>query len=176
MNLFSKCTPVAALATLFLMTSPASAGVLVSTVSVVNAPVTASLQVFSDNEVNVQVCNFCVFTDFTPWDIFITDPSGNGIIIDHIYGEEDNLDFSTGAPGGGDASIGTVCSFNCQEQGPGGFTDVTALYNSLGVSDVGGAQSMTVDDVVPEPGTVALLGLGLAGLCMLRRRQTVGAR
>jgi hypothetical protein len=44
---------------------------------------------------------------------------------------------------------------------------------ALGTLATGGAQTYYVDDVrlVPEPGTLALLGLGLAGLGLCRRRK-----
>jgi hypothetical protein len=56
------------------------------------------------------------------------------------------------------------------------FTDssITLVIGTLGVGELPGefdVGSVTLDLVlIPEPATIALLGLGLGGLCMLKRR------
>lgn len=64
-----------------------------------------------------------------------------------------------------------------------GFTDTSQTYTSVafgntsGGSDVFGFDDMTIGDLqqvqalVPEPSTLALAGLGLLGLCCVRRRR-----
>jgi hypothetical protein len=175
MGSFGKCS-IALLAALSLTTLPASASSLEYIVSYVFTPATGATDVFGGNDVDVNICNFCVFTGLEPWDLYITDTGGN--VVNHLYATGlDDFDFSAGAPGGADPSIGQPCpdpSF-CQVEDPNGLTDVTNLFNSTGLSVIGGISGMTVQ-AIPEPASVALWGIGLLGLCSLGRRRARLAR
>ncbi len=176
-----KVFGIAILAVISLMSLPALAdGVLSDTVTWENAPSSGSLQVFESNEV-VEVCSFCVFTDFQPWDLYLTEPDGSGIVSDHLYGTNDNMFFASGPAGGADASIGQLCPVanECAVESTTGPTDLTALYNALGVSDVGGAGLLEVESIdttaTPEPGYFAFLGLALPAVFFVARRKQVQA-
>jgi hypothetical protein len=170
MRLFGKCG-VAVLAALCLPTLPASASSLEYVVSYVFTPATGATDVFAGNDVDVNICQFCVFTGLEPWDLYITDTGGN--VVDHLYSTGlDDFDFSAGAPGGADPFIGQPCPDPalCQMKDPNGLTDVTNLFNSTGLSVIGGIDGMAVQ-AIPEPASMALWGIGLLGLCGLRRRR-----
>jgi hypothetical protein len=157
------------------MSLPAVAGPvdpLSDVVTIAGAPSTLSVQVFESNEVNVTICSGCVFTDFAPWDLYLTEPDGSGHVSGHLYGRDDSLFFSSGPAGGADASIGQLCpaANECAVESTIGPTDLTALFNALNVSDVGGAKLMTVEsDAVPEPTFLPLFAIGLIGLWGGRR-------
>jgi hypothetical protein len=55
-------------------------------------------------------------------------------------------------------------------QDPSGLTDVTNLFNSTGLSVIGGINRMAVQ-AIPERTSVALCGIGLLGLGGLLRRR-----
>jgi hypothetical protein len=175
MGLFGKCG-ITVLAALCLSTLPASASSLEYVVSYVFTPATGSTDVFAGNDVDVNICQFCVFTGLEPWDLYITDSVGT--VVNHLYSPgNDDFDFSAGAPGGADASIGQPCPDPtlCQVKDPSGLTDVTNLFNSTGVSVIGGVNGMMVQ-AIPEPASVALWGIGLLGLGGLLRRRARLAR
>jgi hypothetical protein len=177
MGLFGKCG-IAVLAALCLAGVPASANTLEYVVSFAFTPATGSTDVFAGNDVDVNICSFCVFTGLEPWDLYITDTGGN--VVNHLYApvvdgfgnSNDGLYFSAGAPGGADPSIGQSCPSPslCQVEDPSGLTDVTNLFNSQGISVIGGIDGMTVQSI-PEPASLAFCGIGILGLWGLRRRR-----
>jgi len=140
-----------------------------------------SLQVLESNEV-VEVCSFCIFSDLQPWDLYLTEPDGSGLVSDHLYGRDDNMFFASGPAGGADASIGQLCPVanECAIESTTGPTDLTALYNALGVSDIGGARLLEVESIdtsdTPEPGSFAFLGLALPAVFFVARRKQVQAQ
>jgi hypothetical protein len=161
-----------------------AAAATIDTITLTNAPSSDTFTIDDSQATPVELCNFCVFTDDTPWDLYITDPNGDGKVLDHVYSpgfggpgtEFDALYFSTDTAGSSDASLGAACpnAGECIEETPGGITDLTALFNSLGVSDIGGIGGLTVqsyDSVAPEPGTLALFGLGIAGFGFVKLRR-----
>lgn len=182
MGLFGKCG-IAVLAALCLASLPASASALEYVVSYTFTPATGATDVFAGNDVDVNVCTFCVFTGLEPWDLYITDAGGN--VVNHLYApvvdgfgdSNDGLYFSAGAPGGADPSIGQACPDPtlCQVADISGLTDITDLFNSLGISVIGGIDGMAVQSI-PEPTSVALWGVGLLGLGSLLRRRARLAR
>jgi PEP-CTERM motif len=178
MGLFGKYG-IAVLAALCLVSAPASAGTLEYVVTYTFTPATGQADIFAGNDVDVNICQFCVYTFNAPWDLYITDGSGN--VVNHLFsvvtdpstGRTFNeFDFSAGAPGGADPSIGQPCPDPslCQVQDPSGLTDVTNLFNSQVPSDIGGIDGMTVQSV-PEPASLAFCGIGILGLWGLRRRR-----
>ncbi len=170
MDFFRKCG-IAVLAALSIASVPASASTLEYVVSFTFAPATGSTNVFSGNDVDVNICSFCVFTGLEPWDLYITDTGGN--VVNHLFSPgNDDFDFSAGIPGGADSSIGQACPDPglCQIEDPSGFTDVTNLFNSQGISVIGGIDGMAVQSI-PEPASLAFCGMGILGLWGLRRRR-----
>jgi PEP-CTERM motif len=140
-------------------------------VSFTFTPATGSTDVFAGNDVDVTICSFCVFTGLEPWDLYITDTGGN--VVNHLFSPgNDDFDFSAGIPGGADPLIGQPCPdlSLCQVQDPSGLTDVTNLFNSQGISVIGGINGMTVQ-AIPEPTSLALWGVGILGLWRVRQRR-----
>lgn len=120
--------------------------------------------------------------------------AGNGGVLNHTGGgvEFGRVDLLTGAAGAFDTGAGVISNlFSGNDTGnnPNPYTaysfDITSLVSSGGAfqlrfaeSDNQGFFNMGVDNVsinatanaVPEPGSLALIGLGLLGMVFLRKR------
>jgi hypothetical protein len=178
-----KVFGIAILTAMFLMSLSAMA----DTVDPVSDTVTwedatsGSVQVFESNEV-VEVCSFCIFSDLQPWDLYLTEPDGSGIVSDHLYGRDDNMFFASGPAGGTDASIGQACpaANECAVESTTGPTDLTGLYNALGVSGIGDIPLLEVESIdttaTPEPGYFGFLGLALPAVFFAARRKQAQAQ
>jgi hypothetical protein len=103
-------------------------------------------------------------------------PTGSGITLEQLATGV-SISFSgvgiayTGTSGTG--STPTVVSFTSQNNVPGNITQILAAVNSTTgfTNSVSATYDSTASAAVPEPMTLSMMGIGLLGLGLLRRRK-----
>lgn len=111
------------------------------------------------------------------------DGGHNGGNNDIIMTREDNaafdllfLDYISDAQGGPFWIVSSAGTFNSGATGPGIIINLLGIKSAIFRTDVDNNRGPIIDNIqamlVPEPGTFALFGLGLAGLGYARRRKS----